>query len=153
MTNDNQKVTSQSPISGQMVEFAAGATLFVEGDVGDRLYIIRTGQTKVFKVKSDGTEIPLAIVGPGQLLGELAVLDGGKRSAHAQTMTKVEALAIDRTAIQATLNTLPPWFMGITRTLVGRIRSLDEMLERNTVIDEKLRSQLLGIEFNGLMGD
>ena len=61
-----------------------GEVLFHEGDSGDKLYVVLEGKVKLGRTSSDGRENLLAIMGPGQMFGELSLFDPGPRSATKQ---------------------------------------------------------------------
>ena len=68
--------------------------VFHEGDHSDACYIVRDGDLRVTREHSDGRAIALATLGPGDIFGELAMLDGGTRSASVETLTDAELLAL-----------------------------------------------------------
>src|SRR5204863_4841340 len=71
-----------------------GARVFHEGDSSDACYIVRSGDLRVTREHPDGRAIALATLGPGDIFGELAMLDGGARSASVETLTDCELLAL-----------------------------------------------------------
>ena len=66
-----------------------GDALFHEGDSGDELYVVIDGKVKVGRSATDGRENLLAIMGPGQMFGELSLFDPGPRSATVTAVTDV----------------------------------------------------------------
>ena len=68
--------------------------VFHEGDNSDACYIVRSGDLRVTREHSDGRAIALATLGPGDIFGELAMLDGGSRSASVETLSDCELLAL-----------------------------------------------------------
>ena len=66
-----------------------GDVLFREGDSGDKLYIVTEGKVKLGRTSADGRENLLAILGPGQMFGELSLFDPGPRSATVTAVTDV----------------------------------------------------------------
>ena len=64
--------------------YPAGTRVFHEGDSSDACYIVRDGSFRITREHSDGRAITLATLGPGEIFGELAMLDGDKRSASAE---------------------------------------------------------------------
>ena len=76
-------------LGGSMAEttLRRGDVLFHEGDSGDRLYIVTEGKVKLGRSSSDGRENLLAIMGPGQMFGELSLFDPGPRSATVTAVT------------------------------------------------------------------
>ena len=76
-------------LGGSMAEtrLRRGDVLFHEGDSGDKLYIVTEGKVKLGRSSSDGRENLLAIMGPGQMFGELSLFDPGPRSATVTAVT------------------------------------------------------------------
>src|SRR3954447_9722595 len=74
--------------------FPRGVRVFHEGDSSDACYIVRSGDLRVTREHSDGRAIALATLCPGAIFGELAMLDGGTRSASVETLTDCELLAL-----------------------------------------------------------
>ena len=70
-------------LSAAMVEnrLRRGDVLFHEGDAGDALYVVTDGKVKLGRTSADGRENLLAVLGPGQMFGELSLFDPGPRSA------------------------------------------------------------------------
>src|SRR5674536_350636 len=66
-----------------LVTLERGDVLFREGEPGDRLYVIATGKVKVGRRAPDGRENLLAVLGPGEMIGELSLFDPGARTATA----------------------------------------------------------------------
>ena len=69
------------------IKVARGTTLFNEGDPGDRLYVVTEGKIKLGRTAADGRENLLAILGPGEMFGELSLFDPGPRTATATAVT------------------------------------------------------------------
>ena len=72
------------------VKLRRGEVLFHEGDTGDKLYIVGEGKVKLGRTSADGRENLLAILGPGQMFGELSLFDPGPRSATVTAVTVAE---------------------------------------------------------------
>ncbi len=70
------------------IRLRRGEVLFHEGDPGDKLYIVTDGKVKLGRTSSDGRENLLAILGPGQMFGELSLFDPGPRSATVTAVTE-----------------------------------------------------------------
>jgi hypothetical protein len=84
----------------QRVDFPRGHTVFGQGEPGDRLYIIVSGQVKIGIRSSDGQENLLTIMGPSDMFGEMSVFDPGPRTSTATTITEVRAVSKDRDALR-----------------------------------------------------
>ena len=83
--------------------FPAGTRVFHEGDRSDACYIVREGSFRVTREHSDGRAITLATLGPGEIFGELAMLDGDVRSASAEALSDGELLALPAGDVRALL--------------------------------------------------
>jgi CRP-like cAMP-binding protein len=104
------------------VDFPRGHTLFVEGQLGDRLYIIVSGKVKIGRRCSDGREHLLTIMGPSDMFGELSILDPGPRTSSATTITDLCAVSIDRKALRAWMVERPEIAERLLRVLARRLR-------------------------------
>ena len=92
----------------QRAHFEAEEIIFEEGDRGDRLYIIVDGEVEVVRRTRGGTDDVLAVLGPGECFGEMALVSDRPRSATARSRTKVNVVAVDRAAFGTLFTTLPP---------------------------------------------
>jgi CRP-like cAMP-binding protein len=98
--------------------FAPGETLMRQGQVSDGAYVIAAGRVAVSARLPGGGEAPIADLGPGDLLGEMALLmRGGRRTATARAVGEVEALFTDRRYFEASLHLLRPASLKILRRL------------------------------------
>ena len=119
--------------AGRPVRYRRGEVLFHEGDRPDRVLALREGQVKVAVTTPSGRELVLAVKGAGELLGELAALDGRPRSATATAVEPVEALALAPSAFDAFLDEHPRLAVRLLRALAGQVRdSDDQQVERGT---------------------
>ena len=83
--------------------YPAGAQIFHEGELGDFAFIIERGEIEISVGSGDMKEV-LAIIGPGELFGELAALDGFARSANAIALTECELILISQEQIRHRVN-------------------------------------------------
>ena len=125
--------------------FKSGDLLFREHDVGQFFYVIQQGQVEVFKIRGQ-TKIPLAVLNPGQCVGEFAALDGKRRSASAIALTDVVAVRVNADTLDAQIRRNPAWFRTITFSLVERLRQTNEILRRNSIVDEELVNMIASIQ-------
>lgn len=112
---------------GEIADLERGATLIVEGDPADALYVVLAGELDVSK-RSGGVDVPLARVGPGSLQGEIAALEGGRRLATVRAATEAEVLRIPVSAVRALLAAGPDVSLAVIRTAVGRLRAMEAAL-------------------------
>jgi CRP-like cAMP-binding protein len=108
------------------VDFPRGHTLFVEGQPGDRLYIIVSGKVKIGCRFPDGCENLLTIMGPSDMFGELSILDPGPRTSSATTMTDLCAVSIDRETLRAWIADCPEITERLLRLLARRLRRTND---------------------------
>ena len=81
-----------------LIRIPKGGVLFREGDPGDRLYVLERGKIKLGTASTDGRDALLAIVGPGEMIGELSLFDPGPRAATATALTDVVARELSHDA-------------------------------------------------------
>jgi CRP-like cAMP-binding protein len=106
--------------------FVRGQYLFHQGDAGDQLYVIAGGLVKVVFSVENGDEMVLATLGPGQVLGELAVLDRVPRSASVVAVRASSALMLDRSVLLALMRSHPSVMDAMMVLLGGLVRRLTE---------------------------
>jgi signal transduction histidine kinase len=98
--------------------------LLREGDPGDAMYVVVSGEMEVTK-RAGATEQPLARVGPGAIQGEIAALQGTERQASVRAVTDVEVLRIPREGLLALLDSGPQAALALVRTVLERLRALE----------------------------
>lgn len=105
-----------------------GEILFSEGDDGNQLYVVTDGKIKLGRTSPDGRENLLAILGPGQMFGELSFFDPGPRSATATAVTDVELKSLGHDALSPVLNSHPDVAHALLNQLAGRLRRTNEVV-------------------------
>ena len=78
--------------------FAAGELLCRQGEAGDALYGLISGQLRISASSADGQEMHLNVIGPGEVIGEIALLDGGERTATATAVKESNVFVLPRDA-------------------------------------------------------
>ena len=109
--------------------FKAGTVVFQRGDPTDDVYLIVSGQLRISVGTQDGREVAFRIVGPGEMVGELGVLDGRPRSADLTALRDSVMLGLGRVALQNLLTSRPEMAGGVIRFLCRRLRETSEQLE------------------------
>jgi CRP/FNR family transcriptional regulator, cyclic AMP receptor protein len=104
-----------------------GDVLFHEGDAGDRLYIVMDGKVKLGRTSSDGRENLLAILGPGQMFGELSLFDPGPRSATVTSVTDASFLSLSHEDLLKWLDGRPQVARGLLAQIAGRLRKANDV--------------------------
>lgn len=105
-----------------------GETLFTEGDPGDRLYLVLDGKIKLGHSSRDGRENLLAILGPGELLGELTLFEPGERTATATAVATSRLAELRHDQFMALLDHRPALAKHMLRELAIRLRRTNEAL-------------------------
>src|SRR5450631_4680336 len=103
-----------------------GDVLFREGDRGDRLYVIGEGKIKLGLTSIDGRENLLAILGPGEMFGELSLFDPGPRNATAVALTDATLLGVGHPDLEPWLTGRPEVAASLLAALARRLRRTNE---------------------------
>jgi CRP-like cAMP-binding protein len=106
----------------QSVELEAGEAILSLGEVGERMYFIESGQVEVSTEAADGRTI-LAVLGSGDLVGEMALLTGKARMATAQTVTDVQLWALEKDDFDELTHKYPRFVLAISRALSERLEA------------------------------
>ncbi|MDX1503473.1 MAG: cyclic nucleotide-binding domain-containing protein [Thermoanaerobaculia bacterium] len=120
-----------------LVRHRAGEMIFREGDVGDEMFIVHTGEVEI-AVEEDGSLQRLARLEKGDFFGEMSLLEDLPRNASARALSDVQLVRVDRATFDKMLRANPEIAVRIMRRLSGRLRQADRMLRRKT---EKLRRE------------
>ena len=105
-----------------------GEVLFREGDAGDKLYLVTEGKVKLGRTSSDGRENLLAVLGPGQMFGELTLFDPGPRSATVTAVTDCGLLSLSHEDLQRWLEGRPGVARGLLVQLASRLRRANDVV-------------------------
>lgn len=122
-----------------------GATLFSKGDPGVSLYAVISGTVKMSISSSEGRNAILNIIGPGEIFGEMALLDGGSRSADAIANSNCELFVIDRREFIPFVKSQPALAMKFIELLCERLRRTSDQVEQIILLNlpGRLASALL----------
>jgi len=111
---------------------ALGTKIFQHGDAGDKLYLILEGKIRISRDVPGMGEEALAVLGPGQVFGEMALLDESPRSADARVHERCRLLAIPKDGFDDLLfmhkDLAYEVLWSMVRILVGRLRETNEKL-------------------------
>jgi CRP/FNR family transcriptional regulator, cyclic AMP receptor protein len=113
-------------------KFGATEIVFREGDASDTCYVIRRGHARALREHPDGRSITLAQFGPGDIFGELAMLDDERRSATIETLEETEVLAILGHDMRRLLREHPEISVKLIVALGRRLRETNERLARQS---------------------
>lgn len=129
---------------GRRVTYSKGQQIYLRGDIGDSLLIVLKGRVKISNIAPTAREIVLNILGTGDLVGELGVLDGEPRSADAAALEPCEGLVLYRRDILPALEGHPKALMNVVVVLTNKLRQLSALAEHNLL-------HMAGKAANGLL--
>ncbi len=112
-----------------------GKTIFRRGSAGAAMMAVLRGSVKICTVSRNGKEAVLNVIGPGQVFGEIAVLDGGPRTADAVALTDSDILVLDRRDFLPVMRAHPELAQRLLEVLCGRLRKTSEQLEDAFFLD------------------
>lgn len=113
--------------------YLEGSRVFHEGDHSDACYIVKSGTFRVTREHPDGRAITLATLGEGDIVGELAMLDGEVRSASVETLGgDGELLALPASDVRALLERHPEITVKFVAALTRRLRAANERISRQS---------------------
>lgn len=112
--------------------FPRGVRVFHEGDHSDACYIVRSGDLRVTREHPDGRAIALATLGPGDFFGELAMFDGGIRSASVETLGEVELLALPASDVRRVVSEHGDLAAKLIVAITRRLRETNERVARQS---------------------
>ena len=148
--------TERSTISAcaHIRTFDAGDTIFEVGSPGDQMMSVLSGTVRITLPSKDGKELLLAVIQPGEVFGELAVLDGKVRSADAIAETACSLAILDRRDILAFLERNPSTWLKIVEVLCHRLRRTDQVLAEVALMQlpTRLAKMMLRITESGSTG-
>jgi CRP/FNR family transcriptional regulator len=110
-------------------KFAAGEIVFSEGEPCSGMYVIQSGNVRIFKSSAGGREQVLSIDGPGGSIAELPVFDGGSYPASAQAITPTMLLFFSRQDFHTLCREHPDVALKVLRVVGGRLRRLVSIIE------------------------
>jgi len=114
---------------------ARANTIMAAGDATDSLYIVLSGRLKVMMSDSDGKEVILAILGPGEFFGEMGLIDDEPRSASVVTLEPCELLSIAKRDFRKCLAENFEMSTAVMRGLVRRLREADRKIGSLALLD------------------
>ncbi len=109
--------------------FGAGEIIFTEGESCAGLYVVQTGNVRIFKSSAGGREQVLAIDGPGSSIAELPVFDGGDYPASAQAITDCSLFFVSKQDFQSLCLKHPQVALKVLRVVGARLRRLVGIIE------------------------
>jgi CRP/FNR family transcriptional regulator, cyclic AMP receptor protein len=151
------EAASKLTLQLRSIAFRRRRTIFVEGEPGNELYIIQAGKVKIRHRTEAGRETLIAVLGPGDVFGEMALFDRGERTSTATTVTEVHAVAIERHVLRTWIVEHPQIAEHLLQVLARRLRRTSSILCDLVLTDVpgRVAKQLLdlAIRFGASNGD
>lgn len=120
---------------GKTRHLKAGETIFNAGAPGDSMMAVAQGTVRICLLTPAGREVVLADIESGDVFGEIAMLDGGERSADARALTNCTLVVLERRAFLPVLKRDPMLAIGLIETLCARVRRSDERMVELAFLD------------------
>lgn len=111
------------------VWFEPGTLIFARGDAGQDIHVVESGSVRLSVMTAEGRELSLLHAGPGEVLGEIAVLDGGSRTADARAVGRVRTLKLGRAVLLGLMQSRPALAREAIAFLCARLRATNDVLE------------------------
>lgn len=125
----SEEAAARLTAGSRMVALAAGETLFEQGDPSREAYLVTSGRIAVGTVSEAGQVVHFADLGPGDVLGEFAVIDAAPRSAGAEAVTASRLLALAGERVLDALRDEPGFALALLRDLTAKMRAADARIE------------------------
>ena len=120
-------------------KYPKNSMVILEEEFGDIIFIILMGTVKITRVNDEGKEVILALLGAGEIFGEMAILDGEARSANALAQEDCELLAIQKSEFLNLLRRNFKISFALMRELAKRLRKSDQQIEALSLSDAEHR--------------
>ncbi|MEW5867926.1 MAG: Crp/Fnr family transcriptional regulator [Chloroflexota bacterium] len=136
--------------------YPGGASIITAEQPGEVIYIIRSGTVKIHVEQADGTDVILAILGPGDVVGEMSLIDSSGRSASVITLEESQLIWMAGSTFQECLRNFLPVSQNLVRILSTRVRLANELIQALATLDvhgRVARQMLAFAERYGRSGD
>tara|TARA_B100000700_G_scaffold276772_1_gene323577 strand:- start:144 stop:821 length:678 start_codon:yes stop_codon:yes gene_type:complete len=123
----------------QTRKYPKNSMIILEEEMGDVVFIVMTGTVKITRVNDEGKEVILAMLGSGEVFGEMAILDGESRSANALAQENCEVVTINREEFLNLLKTNNKVALNLMTEFAIRLRKSDQQIEALSLDDAEHR--------------
>lgn len=130
--------------------YLKNSMIILEEEYGDLVFVVQKGTIKITRVNDEGKEVILALLGPGEIFGELAILDGEARSANALAQENCQLLAINKEDFLEILKNNFSVSFNLMCELAKRLRKSDQQIEALSLSDAEHR---IGVSLLNLAED
>jgi len=115
--------------------YQKGDIVFQKEEPGHALFIVERGGVRIYVPSSQGNDLVLAMLGPGDFFGDLSLLDGRPRSASAAVTMETTLLMLERSDFIALITRRPAAAMAVLEAVASRLRETDEMASDLAFLD------------------
>jgi CRP-like cAMP-binding protein len=141
----------------RLAHFPAGAVLFREGDQGNTSYLllILSGDVEVHTADLGGQEpVPISVLGPGHIIGEMGLIDGAPRSTTCQATSAIEAAGLSRKALELMIEEQPRvaarLLVALTKRLADRLRAMSGQLQIYAQLSGTMQNEITRLKAHAL---
>ena len=120
-------------------KYPKNSMIILEEEMGDVVFIVMTGTVKITRVNDEGKEVILAMLGSGEVFGEMAILDGESRSANALSQENCEVVTINREDFLSIIKTNNKVAISLMTEFAIRLRKSDQQIEALSLDDAEHR--------------
>ncbi|MDE0162306.1 MAG: Crp/Fnr family transcriptional regulator [Acidimicrobiaceae bacterium] len=135
--------------AGIVQSLRRNVVLFEEGDEPGEFYLVLSGRVAIAQESDDGRESLLAVLGPGELFGEMGFLDGHNRSAQARALEESEVLVVPYAELRLLYEDHPTALWSAVQLLARRLRATDQALSDTVFLDVMGRTAKRLLEMAG----
>jgi CRP/FNR family transcriptional regulator/CRP/FNR family cyclic AMP-dependent transcriptional regulator len=132
--------------------FARGDLIFQKDDPGQSLFIIESGSVRIYVPGTQGADLTLAVMGPGEFFGDMSLLDGRPRSASAAAATESVLLSLERSDFTNVMRSRPDAALSILAVIASRLRDSDQMASDLAFLDVSGRLARRLLDLSGTNG-
>lgn len=132
--------------------YPRGRTIVAEGEPSQSLYVLLSGRAKVQRSDSEGKEVILAILGPGEFFGEMSLIDDAPRSASVITIESSDFMAINKDSFKSMMMQSTEMCLAVMKGLVKRLREADKKIETLALLDVYGRVARVLLDFSESVG-
>ncbi len=104
-------------------------TIFLPGESSQQVYLLKTGRVKISRISEEGRELTIALLGPGEIFGELEILEGSARDTIAETMEDSQLCVIQKEQFLSLIRKRPELSFRLTKLIGLRLRRIESRVE------------------------
>lgn len=116
----------------QVKKFAANEFLMHEHAIADNCFLINSGKAEVFRTLKDNKKLVLTVLGPGEIVGELGIIDEQPRTASVMALEPMNTYLFEQWDFKAQMQAYPEIALQLLPVIVRRLRSVEEQLARQS---------------------